>query len=71
MTIATIHERGNGFPDSGDYVPGDDGELYRIKALNGVIHTSGNANYIFADVELASWSDVEDNDVADNIAIVQ
>jgi hypothetical protein len=35
---ATIHERGNGFPKVGDYVPGSDGELYLVKSM-GRIHT--------------------------------
>lgn len=59
---ATIEERGNGLPDVGDYVPGSDGELYRI-VTRGRIQTgevgSGRANRMRATVELASWDDVE------------
>jgi hypothetical protein len=59
---ATIHERGNGFPDVGDYVAGDDGEAYRVVAFVGPIHTSvpGAGNYIYARVALADWDDVDD-----------
>lgn len=61
---ATIHEAGNGFPDVGDYVPGTDGELYRVVKTSGHIHTSapGAANYIYADVVLADWGDCADGD---------
>lgn len=64
MAKATIHERGNGFPHPGDYVPGDDGELYRLIAYDGPIHTgsAGEANYVYADVELVDWSDCPDGD---------
>lgn len=61
---ATIHERGNGFPGAGDYVPGDDGELYQIVSTSGRIstHGCGAANTIEAEVELADWDDVKDTD---------
>lgn len=71
---ATISERGNGFPDPGDYVPGDDGQLYRVVSLGGTIHTgcrSGQSNYMYARVELADWSDTEsDDDVFSALAIL-
>jgi hypothetical protein len=61
---ATITERGNGFPDVGDLVPGDDGELYRVCSFEGPIHTDrpGAGNYRYATVELADWSDTESDD---------
>ena len=64
MSNARIDECGNGFPTAGDLVPGSDGELYRIVSTDGSIHTSrpGVSNHIFADVELASWDDVESDD---------
>jgi hypothetical protein len=59
---ATIEERGNGFADVGDYVTGDDGQLYRVVALEGPIHTgsSGGSNYIHGRLEPADWDDVTD-----------
>lgn len=61
---ATIHERGNGLADVGDFVAGDDGEVYRVVSLTGPIHTgpSGVANYMYATVELADWDDVTDDE---------
>ena len=62
---ATIQERGNGFPDVGDYVSGDDGQLYEIVSLDTRIFTgnpgSGAPNYMYGEVELADWSDVDDD----------
>jgi len=59
---STIHERGNGFPDVGDFVAGNDGEVYRVVALDSRIHTStpGANNYIYGTVEMADWADVTD-----------
>jgi hypothetical protein len=61
---AIVSERGNGFPDVGAYVPGDDGGLYRVLSFSGPIHTgpSGASNYIHATVELADWDDCEDGE---------
>lgn len=61
----TISERGNGLPDVGDYVGGDDGELYEIVSMGSTIHTgrAGEGNYVFARVELADWADVEEDEV--------
>lgn len=61
---ATIQERGAGFPDVGDFVAGDDGEVYRVVNLTGRIHTAehaGAANYRHAEVSPASWQDVDDD----------
>lgn len=61
---ATITERGNGFPDVGDYVAGDDGEVYRVVRWthDGRIFTGrpGAGNSICAEVELADWDDIDD-----------
>lgn len=56
---ATIHERGNGLPDVGDHVAGDDGELYEVVEI-GRIHCgpSGSGNYMYAHVRLVDWSDI-------------
>lgn len=59
-TLATINERGNGFPGVGEYVACG-GEVYRVAATNGRIHT-GEPNYIYAEIELADWSDVGDDE---------
>jgi hypothetical protein len=72
-TNATIHECGNGFPDAGDYVAGDDGELYRVVELVGPIHTGprqGAANYVYAVLEQADWSDTEADNLHESRAIV-
>ncbi len=62
---ATIQERGNGFPDVGDYVPGDDGNLHRVARMSR-IHTGnsmrGDSNYVYAVVECADWSDCDEGD---------
>ena len=64
---AIISEHGNGFPDVDDVVPSSDGELYKIVATNGRIHTadpgSGAPNYIYAEVELADWDDYEESEI--------
>lgn len=59
---AVITERGNGLPDVGDFVAGDDGEVYVVSSLQGPIHTGGpgGGDYIHARVKLADWSDVTD-----------
>jgi len=70
---ATITERGNGWPEVGDYVPGDDGYLYRVASLEGQIQTgqSGCGNWIRATVKMAEWGDVDsDDDVFPASAIV-
>lgn len=61
---ATIHERGNGLASVGDYVSGDDGEVYRVASLDSRIQTGRNpgaGNWQYASVELADWSDVTDD----------
>lgn len=61
---ATIQEWGNGFPRVGDYVVGYDGELYRVTSMDTRIFTGnspGEPNYLYAEVELADWSDIEDD----------
>lgn len=65
MRRATIEERGNGLAGAGEYVSGDDGELYRIVRTKRPIHTgsrAGAANYIHAIVEHADWNDIGDED---------
>lgn len=63
MAQAKIIERGNGLVDVGDYVAGDDGEVYTVVSITGPIHTGGpgSGNYVYAEVELADWSDVDDD----------
>ena len=56
----TIEERGNGFPEIGAYVPGDDGDLYLVDCVESNIHTGSRAglpNYVHASVIIASWED--------------
>lgn len=70
--IATLNERGNGLPDAGEYVPGDDGQLYRVVDTFGPIHTGspGGGNYVYAHVELADWSDCAEGEESSALAIV-
>lgn len=71
---ATIEERGNGFPDVGDYVPGDDGNLYKVVTMHSQIITgngSGTGSYIHATVELADWSDCEEGDEHPSCAVLE
>ena len=62
-----IFERGNGLADPGDYVSGDDDNLYRVVRLVGVIHTgrAGVGNHVHAELELADWSDITDQEADD------
>jgi hypothetical protein len=63
---ATIEERGNGLPDVGDYVPGDDGELYRVVSMSSRIETGrcpGAGDWVNAKVELADWDDCDEDDL--------
>jgi hypothetical protein len=70
---ATIHERGNGLADPGDYVAGDDGEVYEVVRYVGPIHTGGRGagNYCHALVRLADWGDVTDESEPTCAAIVE
>ena len=64
MTSATVYEKGNGMPDVGDYVSGNDGEVYRVVEFTGPIQTGrsrGAGDWVRATVELADWSDVTDD----------
>lgn len=61
---ATIHEEGNGLPDADSYVPGVDGNLYRVVSVTSAIQTGrspGAGNWIRAEVELADWSDCDES----------
>lgn len=63
-TEATIYERGNGFPDVGDYVPGDDGELYRIVSMDTNIRTGapGVGNHLDVRVVRVDWDAIPEGD---------
>ncbi len=70
---ATISERGNGLPDAGDYVPGDDGELYEVVSVDNNIQTGrspGEGNWIHAHVRLVDWSDCAEGSEFQALAIV-
>lgn len=58
---AIIRERGNGFPNRGDYVVGDDCSLYRVLETSSNINIGraylGEGNWIEALVEEADWDD--------------
>jgi len=65
MPRAEIIEQGNGLAGAGEYVAGDDGQVYVITdELGGRIRTgpAGCGNRYDALVELAHWSDVSDDD---------
>lgn len=68
-----IEERGNGFPDEGDYVGGGDGNLYHITKMGSRIHTQSGGrggNYIHATVELADWSDCAEEEQGPGAVII-
>lgn len=59
----TLRARGNGLPDVGDYVAGDDGEVYEVVKI-GRIHPGerpGMGDWMPGKVRLADWSDVTDD----------
>ena len=61
---ATIHEAGNGLPVAGDYVPGNDGNLYLVLSV-GRIETGrspGAGDWCTAEVEDADWDDCDEGD---------
>lgn len=62
---AKIHECGNGFPDTGDYVPGTDGLLYRVTGESfGPIQTGDpSGNWLGVSVEEADWADCDEESV--------
>ena len=68
---ATINERGNGLADVGDYVAGQDGNVYRVVSTGG-IHAGGTGagRYMYAVVELADWDAVGDDEEPECGAVV-
>lgn len=71
---AEIVERGNGLPQTGAYVGGDDGELYHIVSIENNINTGrrpGAGNWCRAEVELADWNDVEEDEIFPALAQVE
>lgn len=64
MTIkATITELGNGLPDPGNLVPGDDGNLYHVISTGHICTGScGSGDYIHAEVELADWDNLDEDE---------
>lgn len=71
---AIIQEKGNGFPEAGDLVPGTDGGLYRVVSTEGDIQTGrvpGASNWIRAKLEPADWDEApSDDDVFTALASV-
>lgn len=64
MITAIIREHGNGLPDVGDFVAGNDGEVYRVLSIDGPIQTGrspGAGHWVRATVALADWDDVTDD----------
>jgi hypothetical protein len=61
-TTGIVVEMGNGLPDPGDLVPGNDGNLYKIVSIIGPIHTGGRGNYVHATFEAADWDDTSSDD---------
>jgi hypothetical protein len=58
-----VQERGNGFPEVGDFVAGADGDVYRVQAFEGPIHTgpAGSPNWLWAKLAPALWCEVTDD----------
>lgn len=74
MWNATIVEQGNGLPDRGLYVSGDDGDLYEIVEIDTRIQTGaapGQGNWCNAHVERAEWDDVEEDEIFPAMAVVR
>jgi hypothetical protein len=61
---ARIYEQGNGFPDTGDFVPGD-GVLYLVTGESfGPIQTGDSrGNWLGVSVEEADWADCDEESV--------
>jgi hypothetical protein len=55
---AEIDGRGNGLPIVGDYVPADDGNLYRVAA----IISRETSQRLIAIVTVAPWNSCSDDD---------
>jgi hypothetical protein len=54
---AIIEDRGNGIACAGDYVPGEDGNLYVVDTIDSVLQTQQyQANYVYATVHIVDWS---------------
>lgn len=62
---AEIREEGNGLAVAGDYVAcARDGQVYRVVRLIGRPQTGrrpGMGMWILADIELADWDDISDD----------
>ena len=72
-TKAAIEERGNGFPEVGEHVAGDDGELYLVIARGSRIETQPGRSNICTGyhLALADWSDLdEDEEPAEALALL-
>lgn len=72
MKAATIYEQGNGFPGTGDYVAGDDGEVYRVASTGSRIttHAPGVGNSIEAEVEISDWSEINEDEEPTCLAVI-
>jgi hypothetical protein len=73
-TEVRIVEQGNGLPDVGDYVPGPDGELYRVVAFHdGYIQTGrwpGEGDWIRAHVVRAALDDCAEGEEHPSVAVI-
>ena len=70
---ASIREQGNGWPERGDYVRGDDGETYRVLRCGSRIETGrpGQGNVCLGYVlQPAEWDDLEDDQIHPCLALV-
>lgn len=69
-----IEERNAGFPDTGRYVPGDDGNLYEVVCITSRIMThdplSGRPNYVKAQVNLADWDDCPEGEEFPGMVVI-
>jgi hypothetical protein len=70
---ATINERGNGLPDVGDYVPGTDGELYRVVSVGSIQvgRSPGCGDWLTAEIDLADWDDCSEEDEFPAQAVIE
>ena len=60
MEIKLVEYKRCELASQGDYVAGDDGELYWVKEWTSGIYMDGGNRCVKANLELASWDDVEE-----------
>lgn len=60
MKATLVETKHQELAEAGDHVGGDDGELYRVVRWIGSMYIENGNRCIRAEVEPASWDDVDD-----------